>query len=72
MIPSGIKSVGTRNLELKKVDVGLYLVEDAYEGEYHFFARSRNATVAAVDTTLGRPETPRDAECEVAGADRKA
>ena len=72
MIPSGIKPVGTRNLELKKVDVGLYLVENAYEGEYHFFARSRNATVAAVDTTLGRSEAPRDAECEVSGTDKEA
>jgi hypothetical protein len=41
MLPSGLTRTTDQDGRISKIGVGLYVVEDAYEGEYDFFAPSR-------------------------------
>ncbi len=41
MLPSGLMSAADQDVRISEVGTGLYVVEDAYEGEYDFFAPSR-------------------------------
>jgi hypothetical protein len=41
MLPSGLISVGNRDGRVSEVGGGLYVVEDAYKGDYDFFAPSQ-------------------------------
>lgn len=41
MLPSGLTRATDQDVRISKIGAGLYVVEDAYEGEYDFFAPSR-------------------------------
>jgi hypothetical protein len=41
MLPSGLKNGTDEDFRTSEVGTGLYVVEDAYAGEYDFFAPSR-------------------------------
>lgn len=41
MLPSGLVSVACEDVRISKIASGLYVVEDAYKGDYDFFAPSR-------------------------------
>jgi len=41
MLPSGLISAASQDVRISEIGTGLYVVEDAYEGEYDFFAPSR-------------------------------
>ena len=41
MLPSGLMCSADQAIRTSEVETGLYAVEDAYAGEYDFFAPSR-------------------------------
>jgi hypothetical protein len=41
MLPSGMTRAADQDVRMSEIGKGLYVVEDAYEGEYDFFAPSR-------------------------------
>jgi hypothetical protein len=41
MLPSGLTCAADQDVRISEIGTGLYVVEDAYEGEYDFFAPSR-------------------------------
>jgi hypothetical protein len=41
MLPSGLMSVTNQEGRVRQIGKGLYVVEDAYKGDYDFFAPSR-------------------------------
>ncbi|MGO9254838.1 MAG: hypothetical protein ACLQU1_00835 [Bryobacteraceae bacterium] len=41
MLPSGLMCTADQDVRVSEVGAGMYVVEDAYEGEYDFFAPSR-------------------------------
>ena len=41
MLPSGLTRAADQDVRISEIGTGLYVVEDAYEGEYDFFAPSR-------------------------------
>jgi len=41
MLPSGLTRATDQDCRISQIGTGLYVVEDAYEGEYDFFAPSR-------------------------------
>jgi hypothetical protein len=41
MLPSGLVSVECEDGRISEIGSGLYVVEDAYKGDYDFFAPSR-------------------------------
>ena len=41
MLPSGFGSVASEDVRVREIGKGLYVVEDAYEGDYDFFSPSQ-------------------------------